>query len=143
MQDQQVPLQEQLIAPQASQPQQQQQPKSLVDHLAPLIQTPMDDFLVTLMNVADQKGVLDAAFQNSTVEDQADLLDQQADPLQFLSKEELQLLITKFMAIPEPDRSKLAEQLRQQLAPAVSQRLDSIVRFTQGRDAQQHVAQKR
>lgn len=112
---------------------------SLSDQLAPLVSNPAEDFLVTMMQMADDKGVLDSSFQDETVEDQYDVAEN-PDPMQFLSKEELTLLVQKFMAIPEPLRSQIGEQLRQQLPPQVAQRLDAVVRFVEGRDGQQQVA---
>jgi hypothetical protein len=97
-----------------------------------MVESPIDDFLAELLSIADDVGVLDQAFQEPTVEDQVDLQDTQADPLQFLSREQLTILIQKFLAIPEPERGQLGAQLKEQLPPQVAQRLDAIVRMVQG-----------
>lgn len=118
-------------------------PPSFVDQLKPFNTGPVEDFLITMMSVADNKGVLDSSFGPQTVEDAADLVDEQSDPMQFLSREELMLLVNKFMMIPEPNRTKLANELRTKLPPNVASRLEAIVRFAQGRDVQQQVAPRR
>jgi hypothetical protein len=91
------------------------------------------------MSIADDLGVLDDAFGEESVEDQADLQDADADPFELLSREQLTRLVTLFLQIPEPQRSQIANTLRQELPPQVAQRLEGIVRFVQGRDAQQEI----
>ncbi len=105
---------------------------SMRESLSPMVESPIDDFLAELLSIADDVGILDQAFQEPTVEDQVDLQDTQADPLQFLSREQLTILIQKFLAIPEPERGQLGAQLKEQLPPQVAQRLDAIVRMVQG-----------
>ena len=92
------------------------------------------------MGIADDLGFLDEAFDPMTVSDQADIQDPNLDPMQFLSKEQLTTLVNLFMSIPEPERSRIGNQLRTELPPQVASRLDAIVRFVQGRDAQAQVA---
>lgn len=108
------------------------QSASLSDQLKPMVTNPVEDFLVTMLQIADDKDVLDASFQEETVEDQMDV-QENVDPLQFLDEQELVLLVTKYLAIPEPTRTQLGEQLRQELPPQVSQRLDAVLRFVQSR----------
>ena len=97
-------------------------------------------FVNELMGIADDLGFLDEAFDPMTVSDQADIQDPNIDPMQFLSKEQLTTLVNLFMSIPEPERSRIGNQLRTELPPQVASRLDAIVRFVQGRDAQAQVA---
>ena len=97
-------------------------------------------FVNELMGIADDLGFLDEAFTPMTVGDQADIQDPNIDPMQFLSKEQLTTLVNLFMSIPEPQRSQIGNQLRNELPPQVASRLDAIVRFVQGRDAQSQVA---
>lgn len=106
-----------------------------MDTMGPMVTNPAEDFLVTMMQIADNHGILDQAFGPGSVEDQMDVA-QAPDPMQFLDREELMTLVTKFMAIPEPQRTEIANTLRQELPPQVSQRLDAVLRFSQGRDAQ-------
>jgi hypothetical protein len=106
---------------------------NLRDQLAPMISNEMEDFVVELMAVADDLGVLDDAFGEESIEDQADLQDAAADPMQFLNEQQLIQLVTKFQAIPEPDRSRMEQVLRTELPPQISQRLDAVLRFVQQR----------
>jgi len=101
---------------------------------------PADDFIAELLSIADDLGFLDEAFGPLSVADRSDLLDENADPMEFLSKEQLTTLVQKFLAIPEPERSRIGDALREQLPPQVASRLEAIVRFVQGRDAQQGIA---
>tara|TARA_Y100000296_G_C5032200_1_gene185440 strand:+ start:237 stop:644 length:408 start_codon:yes stop_codon:yes gene_type:complete len=118
----------------------QQQNLSLRDNLSPLVQSPAEDFIAELMSIASELGILDEAFGPETVQDQADLQDMQSDPMEFLNEEQLTVLVQKFMAIEEPQRSEIAQQLKEALPPQVAQRLAAIIRFVEGRDAQQQVS---
>jgi len=114
---------------------------NLRSQLSPMVQDPMDQFVVELMSIADDLGVLDDAFGEESVEDQVDLQDVAADPLEFLDEAQLSSLVNLYMQIPEPQRSELGNKLREELPPQVASRLEAIVRFVQGRDAQQEIAQ--
>jgi hypothetical protein len=112
------------------------------EQIAPLVQESgaAGAFISELMGIADDLGFLDEAFGPETVQDQADLQDVNADPMEFLNKDQLTRLVNLFMSIPEPQRSQIGNQLRNELPPQVASRLDAIVRFIQGRDAQSQVA---
>jgi hypothetical protein len=69
------------------------------------------------------------------------VLDVNSDPMEFLNEQQLTSLVEKYMVIPEPQRTQIGDELRKQLPPQVASRLEAIVRFVQGRDAQQEVAQ--
>ncbi len=112
---------------------------SMRDHLKPFNSGPVEDFLIELLGVADDLGVLDKSFGPPSVADQLDVMDQNSDPMQFLNRQQLESLISKFMAIPEPQRSQIAEKLKQSLPPQVVERLSSIMRLTSGRDVQQQM----
>jgi hypothetical protein len=127
------------LAPQQPVGTQPQSQDNLRQQLGPLVQDPTEDFLAELMSIADEVGILDDAFGPESIEDQADLQDVNSDPLEFLSEQQLQILVSKFLAIPEPQRSQIADELRSQLPPQVASRLEAIVRFVQGRDAQQEI----
>ena len=106
--------------------------KSFMDQISPLAgNDPAAQFVMSVMDMADRKGVLDDAFKPASVEDRADLLDEKADPLQFLNRDELVELVDKYLAIPEPQRSQIGETLKRELPPQVGQRLDAVVRFVQ------------
>ena len=128
-----------LAPPGGTQPGQPQVQDNLRSQLNPMVQDPVDQFVVELMSIADDLGVLDDAFGEESIEDQADLQDADADPFELLSREQLTRLVTLFLQIPEPQRSQIANTLRQELPPQVAQRLEGIVRFVQGRDAQQEI----
>ena len=96
-------------------------------------------FVNELLGIASDLGFLDEAFGPPSVADRADELDPNADPFEFLSKEQLTRLVQLFLAIPEPKRSEIGNALREQLPPQVAERLEAIVRFVGGRDAQQGI----
>jgi len=125
-------------APQQAMPQAPgTQAPSMRDQLSPLVQSPMDDFLNELVSIADDTGVLEEAMSGTaSVEDEADALDIGADPLEFLSEQQLTTLVQKFMAIPPEEQGPLVEQLRQTLPPEMVKRMEAIIRFVQGRSAQ-------
>jgi hypothetical protein len=118
-------------------------PQDFRGTIAPLAgEDPASIFFAELMAIADDHGLLDGAIETQSLEDQADLADPaSADPLQFLSREELTKLVQLYLAIPEPQRSEIGNTFREQLPPHVSQRLEAIIRLVSGRDAQQEVAQ--
>lgn len=108
------------------------------DALAGQIQTPMEDFLVELMGIADDVGLLDEVMQpgNGNIEDQADLLDPNSDPLELLNEQQLRSIMEKFTALPPNERSQIVNMLREQLPPNVAKRLEAILRFSKGRETQ-------
>lgn len=128
------------LAPQQA-PTEQGQAPDFRTTMAPLAgEDPASIFFAELMAIADDHDLLDSAMEEPSIEDQADLSDpESADPLQFLSREELTQLVNLYMAIPEPQRSEIGNMFREQLPPHVAQRLEAVVRFIQGRDAQQEV----
>ena len=112
----------------------------LRSQLGPMIEGPIEDFLVELMAIADEVGVLDDSFGEESVEDQADLQDANFDPMELLSRGQLESLVQKYLAIPEPERAQLSEELAEALPPQVVARLAAIIRMFEGRDTQQLVA---
>jgi hypothetical protein len=96
-------------------------------------------FVNELLGIADDLGFLDEAFGPPSVADQADLQDVNADPMELLSRDQLTRLVDLFLAIPEPERSRIGNMLREQLPPQVAERLEAIVRLVQGREAQQGI----
>jgi hypothetical protein len=138
-------LEEDMLAqsvPQLQQPQQEQQqlqapmstgPANLRDALTPLAQDPVDDFMIALMGVADDLGIADTISQPDSIEDQVDLQDPNADPMEVLNEQQLIELVTKFDMIPEPQRSEIEQTLRAELPPQVASRLDAVIRFVRQR----------
>ena len=117
-------------------------PQGFREQISPLTQESgaAGAFVNELLGIADELGMLEEAFGPPTEADRADELDPNADPFEFLSKEQLTRLVQLFLAIPEPERSEIGNMLRTELPPQVASRLEAIVRFVQGRDAQQEVS---
>jgi hypothetical protein len=127
--------------PQAPGTQPEQSITPISDVMQQGVQDPVGDFITTFIKIMESKGIdLDEAMGNLSVGDQSDLLDEGADPLEFFSREELTILVEKYLAIPEPERSQIGQQLASQLPPQVGDRLASIVRMVSGRESQQEVA---
>jgi hypothetical protein len=97
-------------------------------------------FVNELLGIADDLGFLDEAFGPPSVADRADELDADADPFEFLSREQLTSLVQLYLAIPEPERSEIGDMLHNELPPQIADRLAAIVRMVEGRDTQQEVA---
>ena len=112
---------------------------SLRETLTPLVQNPAEAFLAALMSVASEVGVLDEAFQDSTVEDDIGLQSGDAIDNELLDQQQITELISLFMAIPEPQRSELEQQIRAAVPPNVLRRLEAAVKFTQQRGGGQNV----
>lgn len=94
---------------------------------------PVEAFLTEMMSVAQETGVLDEAFQEPSIEDQADLQDINANPLEFLNEEQITRLVQLFLAIPEQQRVEIDAELRKVLPPAAMQQWDAAIRFGQQR----------
>ena len=105
-----------------------QKPMSLTDHLTPLVQTPLDDFIVTLMEITDQRGELDAAFLPPTPEEQMD--NASPDLLQDITKEEMGVLLDKFSKIDPPTQKMLLDEIKK-ADPRAYQRVLAAFRYTQ------------
>jgi len=88
------------------------------------------------MGIADDLGLIDEAFGPETVEDEADALEVDSNPLEMLSKEQLVRLVDLFFAIPEEERAPIEAQLREELPPQIASRLDAIIRFVRGQASQ-------
>jgi hypothetical protein len=90
---------------------------------------PLGEFASTLLQVAERNGIdLDTAFGDPTVADEADQLEGQ-DPLAALGKDDLMLLVQKFLAIPDEQRMQVEKTLREELPPNIAKRLDAVLRF--------------
>ena len=108
---------------------------SIRETMTPLVETPADDFLNELLSIADELGMMDTMDPMGTqpsVGEEVDQLDTQANPLELLSREQLDILIQKFFAIPEPTRSEILTRIKAELPPQVGKRLDAIIRMVQG-----------
>ncbi len=113
------------------------QPTGLREALTPLAQTPSEKFLAALMSVGQETGTLDDAFREPSIEDEADEQDPNPNPLELLNEQQIIELVELFLAIPEPERSQMEQQIRESVPPNVANQLDAAVRFAQQRGAGQ------
>jgi len=87
--------------------------KSLGGQLQPLVQNELDDFMVTLMDMGDKKGVLDEAFGKASIEGR--LSDAGgSDPRQTMDREDMELLMQKFERLDPKVQQQLLSELQQQ-----------------------------
>jgi hypothetical protein len=126
-------LQEQLTQqPQVTQ--EQAAPKSFASSLQPLVQSPTDDFVVSLLDLADKHDALDSAMMPDSVEDQADVAGDE-DVRQFLQKDEMQMLLDKWSKVP-PEFQQLLLTKLQEASPRVHKRVMAAMRML-GADKEQ------
>ena len=114
----------------------QQSVSPIADQMEVTVQDGVGDFLTTLIRLVESKGLnLDDIMAENSVEDEADLADPSGidDITEFLTEEELVLLVQKFEAL-EPDAKKhLEQEFLDKLDPKLIQRLRGVQRFVQGR----------
>lgn len=120
------------VAPQG-QPQQSLTPTA--DAMQQGVQDAVGDFMTTLVRLVESKGLnLDDIMSNETsVQDQSDLAQGDADPAEFLTEEELILLVEKFEAMDPQSKQKIEQELISQLDPRFVERLRAVQRFVQSR----------
>jgi len=124
------------------QPQQSLTPTA--DAMQPGVQDAVGDFMTTLVRLVESKGLnLDEIMQGeASVEDQADLAEGDADPAEFLTEEELILLVEKFEAMDPQSKQQIEQELIAQLDPRFVQRLRAVQRFVQSRQGNAQQAQQ-
>lgn len=106
----------------------QAMPEPGVSSLRPLVTNEMEDFLMTLMELADSHGILDEAMSGEeTIEDRIEAID--ADALQEFSQEEWVLLVGKFQKLPPEVQQQLLDLVRQE-DPKLHARILAAVRMT-------------
>ncbi len=115
------------------QPQQSLTP--VADAMQPGVQDAIGDFMTTLVRLVESKGLdLDAIMSDqNSVQDQTDLAGGDADPAEFLTEEELVLLVEKFEAMPPEAKQKIEQELIANLDPRFVERLRAVQRFVQSR----------
>ena len=106
---------------------------SVREVLTPLAQDPAEKFLAALMSIASELGILDEAFQDATVEDDVDIQGEGVADNELLDEQQITELATLFMAIPEPQRSELGQQIKEAVPPNVFRRMEAALKFTQQR----------
>lgn len=90
------------------------------------------DFITTLVEMMESKGIdLDEAMTGS-VEDDMDLAAGDANPLELLTQEELVMLVKKFNALDPQAQGQLEEAFLRELPPKFIQRLRAVQRFVGG-----------
>jgi hypothetical protein len=115
---------------QMQQPQQSMTPVSSA--MRPGVQDATGDFITTLVELMENKGIdMDTAMAGS-VEDDMDIAAGDADPLEFLSQEELVMLVEKFNALDPQAQAQLEEAFIKELPPKFVQRLRAVQRFVGG-----------
>ena len=119
-------------APQTA-PQGAVQPANSLDQLDGLVQTPMDSFMLTMLKYADRYGLLDTLGQpGDDVQNQLEGLGDE-DILAYLSKEEIDELVTKFEAIPPDQQETLLNAVKQE-SPETYKSILARVRLVRGRN---------
>ena len=104
------------------------------DAMQPGVEDAMGDFVTTLTRLVESKGLsLDDIMADNTPEEDADLAQGDADPAEFLTEEELILIVEKFEALPPDVKQQLEQEFISQLAPAFIERLRAVQRFVQSR----------
>ena len=123
---------------QVPQPQEQmQQPAAsqtpIGDAMQQGVEDATGDFITTMVKMLESKGIdLDEAM-NLTVSDQADIAQGDADPSEFLSEEDLVLLVQKFNALEPDAQAQLEQAFIKELPPRFVQRLRAVQKFVGGR----------
>ena len=113
-----------------------QQKEPGLEVLRQQIQTPEDDFMVTLMEMADKRGELDEAMSaKPTVEEELDYVALEENPLGGYSKEEVEILLQKFEAM-NPDVQQGMLSTIKQTNPVLHQQIMVAIRLVRGGDTQ-------
>ena len=110
-------------------PQQGAAPQS-VSSLRPLVTNEMEDFLMTLIELADSHGVLDESMNpngSDSIEERIESID--ADAMQEFSRDEWILLVGKFQKIPPEVQQQLLDLVKQE-DPRLHARILSAIRMT-------------
>ena len=111
--------------------------QSIGSALGPLVSGPVDDFIVTLLSMMDERGILEDAMTPgaAAVEDQVDDLEpmQEGDPLEYFNLEEIELLTSKFEATPPEFQQQIIQNLEAE-DPRAAQRIRAAIRMVRGKD---------
>jgi len=103
----------------------------------PHVQDAVDDFVVTLLSMMDERGILEDAMTPgaAAVEDQVDDLEpmQEGDPLEYFNLEEIELLTSKFEATPPEFQQQIIQNLEAE-DPRAAQRIRAAIRMVRGKD---------
>jgi hypothetical protein len=113
-------------------PQQNQQTQ--LGDLRSLVQSPEEDFMMTLMEFLDGSDELDEAFSGgAAVEEELDDTTP-PDPLAAMSMEEIELLMQKFEAMPSEAQQSVLGELKKD--PVLYNQVMAAIRLVRGSDVQ-------
>ena len=109
---------------------QEMQPQAVasqgVSSLRPMVENEVDDFMVTLFEIADAHGALDEAFQEgANIEDRLESLD--SDALEGITREELITLVDKFMKLDPQVQEQMLAMVREE-DPKLHSRIMAAIR---------------
>ena len=114
-----------------------QQGGGLREQLAPqMTGDPVEAFLVEVMSIADEAGILDEVSGGGGVEGELDAVGGVDDMMEFVNEAQLTKLVQMFEQIPPEQRSQLEAAMRESFPPAIVQRLDAFVRLLRQRGSQ-------
>jgi hypothetical protein len=129
-----VEIGEELFNPAQGQavPQQVESISSAGDALSSLASSPLEDFMATLTQLTESKGIdLDTVMSGEgSVEDEADLAGE-ANPLELFSREEITMLVDKFLAISPEEQSSIMQALDETLPPKAMNMIKAAIRLGQ------------
>ncbi len=126
-----------------SQEQPQQSLTPAADAMQPGVQDATGDFMTTLVRLVESKGLSldDIMSEGTSVQEQSDLAQGDADPAELLTEEELVLLVEKFEALEPQVKQQIEQELISQLDPRFVERLRAVQRFVQSRQGNVQQAQ--
>jgi hypothetical protein len=109
--------------------------QSIGSALGPLVSGPVDDFIVTLLSMMDDRGILNEAMSPAppSIEQQVDDAEpiQEGDPLEYFSRAEIETLVAKFEATPPEFQQQIIQALQAE-DPRAAQRIQAAIRMVRG-----------
>ena len=108
-----------------------EQGSSLGAQLQPLVSNELEDFLATLIDVGDKKGVLDEAFGKQSVEGRLSGVSGQ-DPRQAMTRDDMEALMQKFEKLQPDVQQQLLQALKQE-DPRAHQEIIAGIRMLRGK----------
>jgi hypothetical protein len=100
---------------------------------------PVQEFFAEIMGMGDDHDLLDSMQMEPSVENQLDEqsgVNDQLDPIAEIGRDQMQVLVTKFNAIPPERQHEVVDLFRKELSPEMFRKLEAIVRLMSGRDTQ-------
>lgn len=105
------------------------------DVMAQGVQDATGDFITSMIQLLESKGIDLDDIMKESVEDQSDLAEGDADPMELLTEEELIMLVEKFEALEPQVKQELEQAFISELDPKFVNRLRAVQRFVQNRKA--------